>query len=80
MGLGFFLTSRQLCIVQVNEAVWANPRRGAINLIGVYLTRNPWYVGAGPEAPRVDIIFFGVRHTLGGIRVLNRVPSSLASE
>ena len=34
-----------------NQTIWANPRYGAINLMGQYeyLTRNPWYVA--PNSP-----------------------------
>jgi hypothetical protein len=51
-----------------NETLWANPRYGAINLIGQYeyLTRNPWYIGSGPEATHDSTVFFDVRYTLPG--------------
>jgi hypothetical protein len=51
-----------------NETVWANPRYGAINLIGQYeyLTRNPWYIGTGPDATHDNTIYFDVRYTLPG--------------
>jgi hypothetical protein len=51
-----------------NETVWNNPRYGAINVIGQYeyLTRNPWYIGSGPEATHDNTIFFDVRYTLPG--------------
>ncbi len=52
-----------------NETVWANPRYGAINLIGQYeyLTRNPWYIGTGsPDQTHDNTIYFDVRYTLPG--------------
>jgi len=52
-----------------NETVWANPRYGAINLIGQYeyLTRNPWYIAAGsPDQTHDSTIYFDVRYTLPG--------------
>jgi hypothetical protein len=52
-----------------NQTMWANPRFGAINLIGQYeyLTREPWYVA--PNAPgqaHDNTIYFDVRYTLPG--------------
>jgi hypothetical protein len=52
-----------------NETLWANPRYGAINLIGQYeyLTRAPWYVAPlSPDATHDNTIFFDVRYTLPG--------------
>ena len=52
-----------------NETVWANPRYGAINLIGQYeyLTRNPWYIALGaPDQTHDNTIYFDVRYTLPG--------------
>ena len=51
-----------------NETVWASPRYGAINLIGQYeyLTRNPWYVGTGPESAHDNSVYFDIRYTLPG--------------
>jgi hypothetical protein len=51
-----------------NETIWASPRYGAINLIGQYeyLTRNPWYIGIGPEAAHDSTIYFDIRYTLPG--------------
>ena len=51
-----------------NQTVWSNPRYGAINMIGQYeyLTRNPWYIGTGPEATHDSTIYFDVRYTLPG--------------
>jgi len=52
-----------------NQTVWANPRYGAINLIGQYeyLTRNPWYYAAGaPDQTHDNTIYFDVRYTLPG--------------
>ncbi len=51
-----------------NETMWANPRYGAINLIGQYeyLTREPWYIGTSPKATHDNTIFFDVRYTLPG--------------
>jgi hypothetical protein len=52
----------------LNQTVWANPRYGAINLIYQYeyLTRNPWYIGTGPDATHDNTIYFDVRYTLPG--------------
>ena len=52
----------------MNQTVWANPRYGAINLICQYeyLTRNPWYVGTGPDQTHDNTIYFDVRYTLPG--------------
>jgi hypothetical protein len=50
--------------------VWANPRYGAINLIGQYeyLTRDPWYIAL--ECPGCqthdNTVYFDVRYTLPG--------------
>jgi hypothetical protein len=51
-----------------NQTMWANPRYGAINLIGQYeyLTREPWFVGTNPKATHDNTIFFDVRYTLPG--------------
>ncbi len=51
-----------------NQTMWASPRYGAINLIGQYewLTRNPWYIGTGPDATHDNTIYFDVRYTLPG--------------
>jgi len=52
-----------------NETLWANPRYGAINLIGQYeyLTRNPWYIAANsPDQTHDNTIYFDVRYTLPG--------------
>jgi len=52
-----------------NQTMWANPRYGAINLIGQYeyLTRDPWFVAIGaPRATHDNTIFFDVRYTLPG--------------
>jgi hypothetical protein len=52
-----------------NETLWANPRYGAINLIGQYeyLTRAPWFVATGsPDATHDSTIYFDVRYTLPG--------------
>jgi hypothetical protein len=52
-----------------NQTMWANPRYGAINLIGQYeyLTRAPWYVAPkSPDATHDNTIFFDVRYTLPG--------------
>ncbi len=52
----------------MNQTVWANPRYGAINLIYQYeyLTRNPWYIGTGPDQTHDNTIYFDVRYTLPG--------------
>jgi len=55
--------------VGFNETLWANPRYGAINLIGQYeyLTRSPWYVAAGsPDAAHDSTIYLDLRYTLPG--------------
>jgi hypothetical protein len=52
-----------------NQTMWANPRYGAINLIGQYeyLTRAPWYVAPNaPDATHDNTIYFDVRYTLPG--------------
>jgi hypothetical protein len=52
-----------------NQTLWANPRYGAINLIGQYeyLTRAPWYVAPNsPDATHDSTIYFDVRYTLPG--------------
>ena len=51
-----------------NQTMWANPRYGAINLIGQYeyLTRNPWYIGTGPDQTHDNTIYFDIRYTLPG--------------
>jgi hypothetical protein len=52
-----------------NQTMWANPRYGAINLIGQYewLSRAPWYVAPNaPEGTHDNTIFFDVRYTLPG--------------
>jgi hypothetical protein len=52
-----------------NQTMWANPRYGAINLIGQYeyLTRNPWYIAAGsPDQTHDNTIYFDIRYTLPG--------------
>jgi hypothetical protein len=52
-----------------NQTMWANPRYGAINLIGQYeyLTRDPWFLAIGaPKATHDNTIYFDVRYTLPG--------------
>jgi hypothetical protein len=52
-----------------NQTLWANPRYGAINLIGQYeyLTRAPWYVAPNnPDATHDNTIYFDIRYTLPG--------------
>jgi uncharacterized coiled-coil protein SlyX len=52
-----------------NQAIWKNPKYGAINVIGQYsyLTRNPWYVAAGqPANASLNMVFFDLRYTLPG--------------
>ncbi len=51
-----------------NQTMWANPRYGAINLIGQYeyLTREPWFVGSNPKATHDNTIYFDIRYTLPG--------------
>jgi hypothetical protein len=52
-----------------NETMWANPRYGAINLIGqyAYVTRAPWFVATNaPDATHDNTIWFDIRYTLPG--------------
>jgi hypothetical protein len=52
-----------------NETIWANPRYGAINMIGQYeyLTRVPWYVAPNsPKNTHDNTIYFDLRYTLPG--------------
>jgi hypothetical protein len=51
-----------------NQTLWADPKYGAINLIGQYeyLTRNPWFIGTGPEATHDNTVYVDVRYTLPG--------------
>jgi hypothetical protein len=52
-----------------NQTLWANPRYGALNLIGQYeyLTRNPWYIAPNsPDQTHDNTIYFDVRYTLPG--------------
>jgi hypothetical protein len=52
-----------------NQTMWANPRYGAINLIGQYeyLTRAPWYVAPNsPDGTHDNTIYFDIRYTLPG--------------
>jgi hypothetical protein len=52
-----------------NQTMWANPRYGAINLIGQYeyLTRDPWFVAIGaPKATHDNTVYFDIRYTLPG--------------
>ena len=52
-----------------NQTMWANPRYGAINLIGQYeyLTRDPWYIAPNnPKDTHDNTIYFDVRYTLPG--------------
>ncbi len=50
-----------------NQTVWADPRYGAINLIGQYeyLTREPWYV-TNPSSAHDNTVYFDIRYTLPG--------------
>jgi uncharacterized coiled-coil protein SlyX len=52
-----------------NQAVWKNPKYGAVNVIGQYsyLTRGPWYVASGqPTNASLNMVFFDLRYTLPG--------------
>jgi hypothetical protein len=52
-----------------NQTMWANPRYGAINVMGQYeyLARDPWSVATGaPKATHDNTIYFNVRYTLPG--------------
>ena len=52
-----------------NQTMWANPRYGAINVMGQYeyLMRDPWFVAAGaPKATHDSTIYFNIRYTLPG--------------
>jgi len=50
-----------------NQTVWADPRYGAINLIGQYeyATREPWYV-TNPSQAHDNTVYFDIRYTLPG--------------
>jgi len=50
-----------------NQTMWADPRYGAINLIGQYeyLTREPWYV-TNPNQAHDSTVYLDVRYTLPG--------------
>ena len=52
-----------------NQAIWKNPKYGALNLIGQYsyLQRNPWYVATGqPANASLNEVFMDLRYTLPG--------------
>jgi uncharacterized coiled-coil protein SlyX len=52
-----------------NQAIWKNPRYGAVNIIGQYsyLTRDPWYVATGqPANATLNEVFIDLRYTLPG--------------
>ena len=52
-----------------NQTMWANPRYGAINVMGQYecLERSPWSVSAGnPKRTHDNTIYFDIRYTLPG--------------
>jgi hypothetical protein len=52
-----------------NQTIWANPRYGAMNLMGQYewLNRDPWYVAVGaPKATHDNTIYINLRYTLPG--------------
>ncbi len=73
VGYGFTGSSQNRAIQEVtfgfNQTLWADPRYGALNLIGQYeyLTRSPWYVATGsPDKAHDNTIFFNVRYTLPG--------------
>jgi hypothetical protein len=50
-----------------NQTMWADPRYGAINLIGQYeyLTREPWYV-TNPNQAHDNTVYVDLRYTLPG--------------
>ena len=54
--------------VGFNRTLWGDPRYGAINLMGQYeyLTRNPWFVGSGPESAHDNTVYIDIRYTLPG--------------
>ncbi len=59
----------QEATIGFNQTMWANPRYGAINLIGQYeyLTRDPWFVAIGaPKATHDNTVYFDIRYTLPG--------------
>ena len=52
-----------------NETLWANPRYGAINLIGQYeyLSREPWFVAPNaPDSAHDNTVYVDLRYTLPG--------------
>jgi hypothetical protein len=58
-----------------NQAIWKNPKYGAVNFMGQYsyLTRDPWYVATAasgaPTTPRdasINMLFLDLRYTLPG--------------
>lgn len=52
-----------------NQTMWANPRYGAINLMGQYqwTTRAPWYIAPNaPESTHDNAIYVNLRYTLPG--------------
>jgi hypothetical protein len=50
-----------------NQTIWADPRYGAINVIGQYeyLSREPWYV-TNPSSAHDNTVFLDLRYTLPG--------------
>jgi hypothetical protein len=53
----------------LNQAIWKNPKYGALNFMGQYsyLIRNPWYLAAGaPTNATINMLFFNLRYTLPG--------------
>ncbi|HLK66453.1 MAG TPA: hypothetical protein VKU19_23630 [Bryobacteraceae bacterium] len=52
-----------------NQTLWADPKYGALNLMGQYqyLFRDPWYVAPNsPKGTHDNTIFINVRYTLPG--------------
>ena len=63
--------SIQELTIGFNQTMWANPRYGAINVMGQYeyLLREPWYAlatSAGGTKTHDSTIYFNVRYTLPG--------------
>jgi hypothetical protein len=59
----------QEATIGFNQAIWKNPKYGAVNIIGQYshLTRNPWSVATGqPANASLNEVFLDLRYTLPG--------------
>jgi TolA-binding protein len=59
----------QEATIGFNQTMWADPKYGALNVIGQYswLTRNPWGVVPGqPNEANLNLVFLDLRYTLPG--------------